>query len=514
MPHSTHALDDLKTKLLDIQHIRDAAALLSWDQETYMPAGGGPTRAAHLATLQTLAHDTLVSPDIENLLLHHIDPATGLAIGNAAGLDDASQALLRETWRDFSKAKQLPSDFVTRLEHACSLARQAWAEARRHNDFARFLPHLRAVVALKFEEIDHRGHAGSPYDALLDVYEPGATVAQLQPLFAALRDGLTALLSHVRASSSPPDDRMMRQACDHTRQVEFGRLVLRAMGYDFHRGRLDLSAHPFTTALHPTDVRVTTRVVEQNLLSCLLSCLHEGGHGLYEQGLSPEHYGTPLGQPLSLGIHESQSRLWENHVGRSNDFWTHFFPLLQRHFPAQLGTVSLRDFYAALNTVRPSLIRVEADEVTYNLHIMVRFDIELALMEKRVEVEDLPALWRERMRDALGIIPERDAEGVLQDVHWSLGAFGYFPTYTLGNLYASMMYRQAHQDIPTLDSDIRQGHLLPLRDWLNRNIHRHGRRYSCAELLHRITGQTLSVEPFLSYLRAKIGEIYGFTVTQ
>ncbi len=513
MPHPTHTLDALKAKFLEIQHISDAAGLLSWDQETSMPAGSGHNRAAQLAALQTLAHDKLVAADTENLLLHHIDPTTGLATGKAAELDDASRALLREIWRDFSRAKKLPSDFVTRLEGACSLARQAWASARQHNDFAQFLPHLRTIVALKLEEIDYMGYADSPYDALLDTYEPGATAAQLQPLFATLRDGLVALLQDIRASSSPPDDAILFQSYDHTQQIEFGKLVLRAMGYDFQRGRLDLSAHPFTAAFHPTDVRVTTRVLEKSLSSCLLSCIHEGGHGLYEQGLPSEHYGTPLGQPLSLGIHESQSRLWENNVGRSKAFWTHFFPLLQQHFPAQLGAVSLDDLYAAMNTVHPSLVRVEADEVTYNLHIMVRFDIELALIEQRIDVEDLPTLWREHMRDYLGIVPEQDAEGVLQDVHWSLGAFGYFPTYTLGNLYAAMFFSQAHQDIPTLDTDIQQGNLLSLHAWLNRNIHQHGRHYSSAELLHRITGQTLNVEPFLSYIRTKIGELYGFTAS-
>ncbi len=505
-------LDTLKTALLEIQHIRDAVALLSWDQETGMPTGGGYARAAQLATLQTLAHDKLVSADMETLLLPHIDPATG-CVTDTAGLDDTSRALLRETWRDFSKAKKLPSDFVARLEHACSLARQAWIEARHNNDFARFLPHLRTIVTLKFEEMEYMGYAESPYDALLDDYEPGATVSQLHPLFATLRHGLTALLEDVRASASPPNDRLLYQSCDHAQQIKFGTQVLRAMGYDFQRGRLDLSAHPFTTAMHPTDVRVTTRVFEQDFPSCLFSCIHEGGHGLYEQGLPQEQYGTPLGQPLSLGMHESQSRLWENHIGRSKAFWIHFFPLLQQHFPAQFGAVSLDDLYAALNTVRPSLIRVEADEVTYNLHIMVRFDLERALMEKRMAVEDLPTLWREHMRDYLGIIPEQDTDGVLQDIHWSLGSFGYFPTYTLGNLYASMFDRQVRQDIPTLDTDIQQGRLQSLRAWLNQHIHQHGRRYSSAELLHRITGQTLGVDPFLTYLRAKIGNVYGFTAS-
>lgn len=510
MPNPTQPLATLKSRLLDIQHLKDAAALLSWDQETYMPSGGGQTRAEQLATLQTLAHAKFVSPDIEDLLLHHIDPTTGLA--NTEAIDDASKALLRETWRDFSRAKKLPSDFVNRRERECSLAQQVWAEARRRDDFMHFLPNLQTVVALKFEEIDYMGYDDSPYDALLDTYEPGATVAQLQPLFATLRHGLLELLQHVREAASP-DDRLLFQSYDEQQQLAFGKLVLHGMGYDFNRGRLDLSAHPFTTSFHPTDVRVTTRVFEKDLPSCLFSCIHEGGHGLYEQGLPQEQYGTPLGEAISLGIHESQSRLWENNVGRSKAFWTHFFPSLQQHFPSQLGAISLDAFHAALNRVKPSLIRVEADEVTYNLHIMVRFEIELALIEKRVAVKDLPGLWQEKMQEYLGIVPERDAEGVLQDVHWSLGALGYFPTYTLGNLYAAMFFQQACQDIPALETEIQRGHLLSLKTWLNRNIHQYGRQYSSADLLHRITGRALSVKPFLSYLQTKIGNIYGFTVT-
>ena len=336
MPNPIQALATLKSKLLDIQHLKDAAALLSWDQETYMPSGGGQTRAEQLATLQTLAHAKFVSPEIEDLLLHHIDPTTGLA--NTEAIDDASKALLRETWRDFSRAKKLPSDFVNRRERECSLAQQVWAEARRRNDFMHFLPNLQTVIALKFEEIDYIGYDDSPYDALLDTYEPGATVAQLQPLFATLRHGLLELLQHVREAASPPDDRILFQAYDEQQQLAFGKLVLHGMGYDFNRGRLDLSAHPFTTSFHPTDVRVTTRVFEKDLPSCLFSCIHEGGHGLYEQGLPQEHYGTPLGEAISLGIHESQSRLWENNVGRSKAFWTHFFPSLRQYFPAQLGS--------------------------------------------------------------------------------------------------------------------------------------------------------------------------------
>ena len=509
MSYASDGLEKLKTKLIEIQHLRDGASLLSWDQETYMPAGGGQARADQIATLQTLAHDTFVSSEIEDLLLRYIDPTTGLAHPQATGLDEASNALLRETWRDFSRAKKLPSEFVTRLERECSLAQQVWAAARQENTFAEFLPNLRAIVALKHEEVGYVGYTDSPYNTLLDTYEPGATVSQLQPLFTTIREGLVSLLEQIRQSPNPPHDRILYQAYETDRQLEFGKFVLEKMGYDFSRGRLDLSAHPFTTSFHPTDVRVTTRVFEKDLPSCLFSCIHEGGHGLYDQGLPPEHHGTPLGESLSLGIHESQSRLWENCVGRSRPFWEYFFPVLKERFPNQLGGVTIETFYKAINTVKPSLIRVEADEVTYNLHIMVRFEIELDVIEKRVRVEDLPDLWRTKMKEYLGIVPERDADGVLQDVHWSFGAFGYFPTYTLGNLYAAMLFKQAEKDMPTLDTDIAHGNLIPLKEWLNHHIHRHGRRFTSEELIQRATGQILSAEPFLHSLRKKMQEVYS-----
>jgi len=504
-------LASLKTKLLEIQHLRDAAALLSWDQETYMPSGGGQARANQIALLQTLAHDKFVSSEIEKLLTPYINQDTGVADNKAIDLDDASKALLRETWRDFSRAKKLPSEFVTRLERECSLAQQVWAEAREENNFRKFQPNLQTIIELKYEEVNHLGYKDSPYNTLLDAYEPGATVAQLQPLFTTLREGLMSLLDQIRQSSTPPDDSILYQAYDNNRQLEFGKLVLSKMGYDFTRGRLDLSAHPFTTSFHPTDVRVTTRVFEKDLQSCLFSCIHEGGHGLYDQGFPPEHHGTPLGESLSLGIHESQSRLWENSVGRSRAFWEYFFPVLKERFPDQLQGIAEDQFYRAINAVKPSLIRVEADEVTYNLHVMVRFEIELDVIEQRVGVEDLPELWRTKMNEYLGVVPEKESDGVLQDVHWSFGAFGYFPTYTLGNLYAAMLFRKAGEDMPSLLSDIAKGNLIPLKEWLNDRIHRHGRQYTSEELIRRTTGQTLSAEPFLQSLQSKMQEVYGIS---
>ncbi len=507
-------LDHLIAKLREIHHLRDAAAVLSWDQETYMPEGSGKIRAEQLATLQTLAHNQFISSEIESLLGSLIDIETGTLLPqHHNSLDDASQALLRETWRDFSRAKKLPSAFVNELERECSLAQQVWGEARKTNDFQRFLPSLERLVQLKRQEADYLGFTDTPYNALLDSFEPGSTVAQLRPLFAELRTHLIRLLDHIRNSSIQPNPNLLTQPFDTTKQMEFGRLVLKQMGYDFHRGRLDLSAHPFTTSFHPTDTRVTTRVFETDMPSCLFSCIHEGGHGLYEQGLSAKHYGTPLGEAVSLGIHESQSRLWENSVGRSRDFWQYFLPKLQAMFPAQLGAVPDDEFYLAINRVTPSLIRIEADELTYNLHIMVRFEVELDIIEGRVEIDELPDLWNAKVQEYLGITPANDAEGVLQDVHWSFGAFGYFPTYTLGNLYAAMLFRQAKTDVPDLSNHIREGALLPLKQWLNDQVHQWGRQYSSNDLIQRITGQRLTSQPFLEDLEEKFSKLYQFPTT-
>ncbi|MDP9132448.1 MAG: carboxypeptidase M32 [Nitrospirota bacterium] len=502
-------LEPLTTRLIEIRRIQSAASVLSWDQETYMPAGGGAARAEQIAVLEGLAHQRLVSGEVERVLTGWIDPATGEAAHiHGESWDEPSRAMLRETWRDFSRAKKLPSDFVIRLSRECSLAQQTWVTAREESRFSKFLPSLKTVLGLKRDEAHYLGYRASPYDALLDAYEPGATIAQLVPLFDRLRERLVPLLKRVQASTVKIDDSCLRQSFDPAKQLEFGRLVLTAMGYDFERGRLDLSAHPFTTSFHPTDVRVTTRVFEKDLPSCLFSCIHEGGHGLYDQGLDPRYYGTPLGESLSLGFHESQSRLWENCVGRSHAFWRCFYPLLQHTFSQQLADVPLDLFYAAINRAAPSLIRVEADELTYNLHIMLRVEIEQALIEERAKPEDLPDLWNEKMQSYLGLVPQRDADGVLQDVHWSMGAFGYFPTYTLGNLYSVQFFEQAKQELPQLDEDMAAGHLLPLGRWLEQKIHRWGRMFTPDHLARRVTGSGVSPEPFLLYLEEKYRALY------
>jgi carboxypeptidase Taq len=502
-------LEPLTTRLLEIQRINSASSVLSWDQETYMPAGGGAARAEQIAVLQGLAHQKLVSPEIEQVLSQWVDPATGQAAEQPGDLwDEPSRSLLREVWRDFSRAKKLPSEFVMTLSRECSLAQQVWAEAKTQNTFAKFLPNLRTILSLKRQETQYLGYTDSPYNALLDAYEPGSTIAALQPVFAQLKARLVPLLRQITESHVRIDDSILRHSYDQTRQLEFGRLILTAMGYDFERGRLDLSAHPFTTSFHPTDVRVTTRVYERELQSCLFSCIHEGGHGLYDQGLDQRYFGTPLGDSVSLGIHESQSRLWENCVGRSRAFWRFFYPVLQQTFHNQLQGVDVERFYAAINCVKPSFIRVEADELTYNLHIMLRFEIEQDLIEGKVQPEDLPALWNQKMKEYLGITPTSDAEGVLQDVHWSFGAFGYFPTYTLGNLYSVQFFEQAKLEIPRLEEGIAAGQLLELRRWLEQKIHRWGRMFTPDHLARRVTGTTISPDPFLSYVEKKYGEIY------
>ncbi len=502
-------LEPLTTRLLEIQRINSAASVLSWDQETYMPAGGGEARAEQIAVLQGLAHQKLVSSEIQDLLSQWVDPTTGQAADKTGAIwDEPSRSLLREVWRDFSRAKKLPLDFVVTLSRECSLAQQVWAEAKEHNKFSMFLRNLRTVLQLKREEAQYLGYHDSPYDALLDVYEPGATIAGLQPVFGALKSRLVPLLRKITESRVHIDDTILHHSYDQDRQMEFGRLVLTAMGYDFKRGRLDLSAHPFTTSFHPTDVRVTTRVHEHELQSCLFSCIHEGGHGLYDQGLDQQYFGTPLGDSVSLGIHESQSRLWENCVGRSRPFWRFFYPILQQTFHHQLGDIDVDWFYAAINRVKPSLIRVEADELTYNLHIMLRFEIEKDLLEDKTQPEDLPGIWNDKMKEYLGIVPTSEAEGVLQDVHWSFGAFGYFPTYTLGNLYAVQFFEQAKLEIPHLEDEIAAGELTVLRRWLEQKIHRWGRMFTPAHLAERVTGSTVRPEPFLKYVEQKYGELY------
>ncbi len=389
------------------------------------------------------------------------------------------------------------------------LGQQVWAEARKANDFARFQPLLERTVELKRQEAAAIGYDETPYDALLDEFEPGAKTSEVTRVLAGLRDQLVPLVAEIAASSRRPNLEPLKRRFPIDLQEQFGRRAAEAIGYDFAAGRLDVTDHPFCTTLGPRDVRLTTRYDENFLPGAFFSTLHEAGHGMYEQGLPADRYGLPTGQAVSLGIHESQSRMWENLVGRSRAFWEHFFPQAQAMFGAALADVRLDDFYFAINDVRPSLIRTESDEATYNLHILVRFELEQALLLDELRVADLPAAWREKYRHYLGIEPPNDADGVLQDVHWSSGAIGYFPTYSLGNLYAAQLFEQAVRELGDLHAMFRRGEFVPLRDWLRNHVHSHGRRYRASELARRVTGVPLSHEALLRHLRGKFAPLYG-----
>lgn len=496
-------LNALKKHLGQVKDLESAANLLEWDQETYMPEGAATARAHQISTLRKLAHELFTSDALGELLEEadrQVDPTDRL---------DTNAAIVRVTKRDFDRARKLPATLVAAFARAVSHAKNAWKTARETDTFATFAPHLQELVDLNIQKAMAYGYEERIYDAMLDQYEPGMKTSEVESVFGALREELVPIVQQIQAAPRPADP-FLHIKYDHQKQWDFGLEVIRDFGYDFSRGRQDLSAHPFTTSFSITDVRLTTRVNESFFPTALFGTLHEAGHGLYEQGVALELDRTPLAEGTSLGMHESQSRLWENLVGRSRPFWEHYYPKLQATFPAQLGSVSLDAFYPALNKVSPSLIRVEADEVTYNLHIMLRFEIENALVEGAVRVDDLPELWRTKMKEYLNVSPENDAAGVLQDIHWSLGVLGYFPTYALGNLMSTQLFDQARQDLPDLMEQIRQGRFADLLHWLRAHIHRYGRKLEAGEILSRTTGAGLSSESWLAYVRQKYGEIYGF----
>lgn len=494
-------LETLQEKLAVAQDLEATASVLEWDQETYMPDGGAEARARQLSTLRRLAHEHFTADEIGSLLdelalqVEDMDPGAFEA------------ALIRVTQRDYERARMLPSELVAALAEATSNAKQAWKKARANDDFATFAPHLERILDLSREKAEAIGYEETPYDALLDEYEPGMTTARVAEVFSNLRAELVPVVETISAQT-PPDDACLHQSFDEETQWAFGEEVIRAFGYDFSRGRQDRSAHPFTTSFSIGDVRLTTRVDKNFFNPAFFATLHEAGHGIYEQGLDPKLERTPLADGASLGIHESQSRLWENLVGRSRPFWNYYYPKLQEHFPEQFGSVAPDTFYRAINRVEPSLIRVEADEVTYNLHIMLRFELERALIEGHLSVEELPARWNEKTEEYLGLTPPTDAEGVLQDVHWALGALGYFPTYALGNLISVQFFRQAEEDLPNLEEQIAAGEFEDLLAWLRENIHRHGRTFQAPELLKRVTGRPLEAGPWLTYVREKFGALY------
>lgn len=504
MSNTNELLNDLVFRLKPTAVLASCSAVLGWDEQTYLPPGGAAQRAEQLGLLAGLAHQRATDPAIGELL-------SQLESANAFDAESAEAALLREVRRDYDRKTKLPQRLIEELSRTTTLSQQAWVAARRNKDFAEFRPWLEQVVALKREEADVLSTGGEKYDALLDDYEAGATSAGVAASFATLRGELVRLLDAIRGSGVVPDVAILTRSYPVEAQRAFGKAAAEAIGFDFGRGRLDEAAHPFCTGIAPGDCRLTTRYDENHFPQAFFGTLHEAGHGLYEQGLPADRFGTPLAEACSLGIHESQSRLWENFVGRSRSFWTHFFPQAQAAFPAVLRDVDAETFYRAINDVRPSFIRVEADEVTYNLHIMLRFELERPLIAGDLAPADLPAAWDEAFERDFGMRPSNPAEGCLQDIHWSAGFLGYFPTYTLGNMYAAQLFEKACDDLGDFDAAFARGEFAPLKEWLVENIHRHGRRYRPTELVERVTGRQPSPEPLVRHLQAKFGELYGLS---
>ncbi len=496
----------LQTIGTKIKTLTGISHLLDWDQETYMPAGAVENRSMQMKTLAGVIHEAKTGRKFAHALSNLIDIEKKTIL--AKGLSDKQKAALREWRHDYVKAKALPKGFVEEFAKTSSQAISAWRDAKNKNSFAHFSPYLDKIVAMARKKADLLKFKEHPYDALLDEYEPGALTSKIGQLFLNLKTFSQKLLKKIQKAKEI-DDRFLFGKFSEDKQLSFSHLLLQQLGYDLRHGRLDLSTHPFSSSSHPTDSRITTRVNPSSLMDCLFAVLHEAGHALYEMGLPVEHYGSPLGDSISLGMHESQSRFWETRIGQSKGYWKHNLPLLKQHFPAQFDGISLEKFYQAINKVEPNLIRIASDEVTYSLHIILRFELEKALIEGSLNVRDIPEAWNARVQELLGITPKDDATGCLQDIHWSMGGFGYFPTYTLGNLYAASFFETFSQDHPDWEEQIASGNFLFIKEWLKENIHKFGRHYSAQELLKNITGKQFTEGPFIAYLSGKYGELYG-----
>jgi carboxypeptidase Taq len=500
-PHKAYELliDELKETAL----LGSVASVLGWDERTQLPPRGTEHRARQSSRLAKMVHERFTSSRIGDLLaeVEHspllVDPAGDAAVN------------VRETRRQYDRLSKLPTALVEELTSTAVLAQQVWGEARKESDYAKFEPWLAKTLTLKRREAECLGHGGDPYDALLDEFEPGETSVGIRRTFESLREPLVELIGKVAGSGRKAPTEILGREYPADAQQTLAREAAAAIGFDFAAGRLDVSLHPFCTELGPGDVRMTTRYDPHHFVDSLFGVLHETGHGLYSQGLEAAHFGTPRGEYISLGIHESQSRLWENLVGRSRSFWKWFLPRTRQVFPGPLTGVSDDDWCFAINDIHPSLIRVESDEATYNLHIMLRFELERAMLRDELSAADLPHAWEVKLREYLGVVPANDAGGCLQDIHWSGGAIGYFPTYTLGNLYAAQFFEQARTDLGDLDDQFARGEFRPLLAWLREKIHRHGKRFTGPQLVQHVTGKPLSAEPLLRHLRDKAERFYG-----
>ncbi len=504
MPRTEETYTQFADELRELAVLESCASLLGWDEQTYLPTGGGRHRADQLKLMAGLIYDRRTSSRLGDLI-------ASLEQSGDLGPDDSPMAVnVREARRDYDLATKLPRRLVEALSEATSLGQQAWVQARKASDFSAFLPWLSQIITLKREEAGALGYGdGVPYDALLDQYEPGATTQWIKDRFEPLRDELVPFVQAIHDAPHPPDASLLERSYPVAAQQQFVTQAAQAIGFNFDRGRLDVTTHPFCSGIGPGDCRLTTRYNERFFNSGLFSVLHEAGHGIYEQGLEPKSFGLAMGQTVSLGIHESQSLMWENYVGRGRPFWDHFYPLAQAAFPEALANVPFEDFYRAINHVKPSFIRVEADNVTYPLHIMLRFEIEQQLIAGALSPEDVPGLWNELSKSYLGITPPDDARGCLQDIHWSAGLIGYFPTYALGHMYAAQLFATVRQQQGDLDEQFARGEFSALKQWLNQEVHQRGKQYTAERLVEVVTGKPLSHRDLIQHLHTRFGPVYG-----
>ncbi|HEY4254769.1 MAG TPA: carboxypeptidase M32 [Chlamydiales bacterium] len=489
-----------------LRHFESILTLLHWDQETYMPQGGISARSEQIAELSQLVHEKKISRAHTEALEEFVHLSTGTLKKKPLSLEQ--KICVREWHRDYCRNTKLPTTFVKAFSQLTSEASQIWAMAKKDNNFKLFAPFLKKIIQMNREKTEILGFGDHPYDALLEAYEPCMTSARVGKIFDGLQKELTGLLKKI-TEAKQVDTRVLRRTVSNEKQKELGDWLCAALPMDPGYTRLDVSSHPFSMALHPQDSRITTRYLKNSFLSSIFSVLHEAGHSMYEMGLPTAHFGTPLAEPASLTVHESQSRWWETLIGRSLPFWKHMYPGMQKKL-SFLKSVPLSQFYRSMHEVAPTFIRVEADEVTYGLHVILRFEIEKELIAGKLSVTDLPEAWNAKFKELFGVVPPTAAQGCLQDIHWSLGDFGYFPTYALGNLLAAQLFRSFAKENPSWETLLASGEFSFVRDWLKKNIHAHGKRYNSDEFAKRITGKTLSEEAYCQYLKTKYKEIYNF----
>lgn len=488
-----------KEHLQKVAHINSAMSLLSWDQEIYMPKNGAGVRAQQFSTLSTIAHEMFTDKDFEEVVNYLLEKSS-------FGFKEKRN--LEETKYSIDAGKKLSSDFIKRSAIARSSAFQSWEAARQKEDYSIFQSDLKTIVDLEKEKAELLGYEEHPYDALLNLYERDLTVKTLEQVFSQVKTKIVPLVKSIQKKVQNTDA-YIKQPFDKDKQWEFSLELLKQMQYNFEGGRQDLSTHPFTINFNSSDVRVTTRVDEGDLSEIIWSTIHEGGHALYEQGLSESNYGLPAGEYVSLGIHESQSRIWENNIGRALPWWEHLYPILQSKFPDQLQNVALVDFYKAMNKVESSLVRTSADELTYHIHVMIRYEIEKGLIEGSISVDDLEEVWNEKYQSYLGVSASKPSEGVLQDIHWSHGSLGYFPTYSIGSFYAAQFYNTAKREIPSLENQLKKGDVSQFLKLMRKSIHQHGKLYSADQLCENFTGEKLNINYFVKYAKEKYAGLYG-----